>query len=67
MPVPRTYKTEAVVLRARDLGEADRLLILLTPAWGKVRAVVRGARKPKSKLGGHLQPFTHVAIELVQG
>jgi len=67
MPIPHTYKTEAIVLRAYDLGEADRLLILLTPAWGKVRAVVRGARKPKSKLGGHLEPFTHVAVQLAQG
>lgn len=67
MPIPHTYKTEAIVLRARDFGEADCLLVLLTPARGKVRAVVRGARKPKSKLGGHLEPFTHVAVELVQG
>jgi DNA repair protein RecO (recombination protein O) len=67
MPIPRTSKTEALVLRTRDLGEADRLLVLLTPARGKLRAVVRGARKPKSKLGGHLEPFTHVSVELVQG
>jgi len=67
MPIPRTYKTEAIVLRAYEAGEADRLLVLLTPARGKVRAVVRGARKPKSKLGGHLEPITHVAIELAQG
>ena len=67
MPIPRTTKTEAIVLRTRDFAEADCLLILLTPAEGKVRAVVKGARKPKSKLGGHLEPITHVAIELVQG
>jgi len=67
MPIPRTTKSEAIVLRTRHFAEADCLLILLTPAEGKVRAVVKGARKPKSKLGGHLQPFTHVAIELVQG
>ena len=67
MPIPRTYKTEAVVLRAYEAGEADRLLVLLTPARGKVRAVVRGARKPKSKLGGHLDLLTQSSLLLAQG
>ncbi|MBI4297829.1 MAG: DNA repair protein RecO [Chloroflexi bacterium] len=67
MPRPRTYKTEAIVLKAARLGEADRLLTMFTPSLGKVRAVARGALRPKSKLAGHLEPFTRASLMLAQG
>jgi len=51
------FKTEGVVLRRRDLGEADRLLVLFTQRFGKVKAVAKGCRKPKSRLAGHLEPL----------
>lgn len=62
-----TYTTEAVILRARDFGEADRLLILYTLAQGKVTAKVRGARKPKSRLAGATLPLTHSEVMLWRG
>jgi len=56
-----------VVARANDFGEADRLLTLLTPFKGVVRAVARGARKPKSKLGGNTDLLHHVKASLHEG
>lgn len=67
MSKPRLYKTEAIVLKSSDMGEADCLLSLYTPHLGKLRAVARGARKPRSKLGGHVQTLTHSAMMLAQG
>ncbi|MEK7281410.1 MAG: DNA repair protein RecO [Chloroflexota bacterium] len=63
----RLYNTEAIVLKAKDMGEADRLLILFTPYRGKLKAVVRGARRSKSKLGGHCQELSHCQMLLAQG
>ncbi|MBM3959398.1 MAG: DNA repair protein RecO [SAR202 cluster bacterium] len=64
---PRFYTTEAVVVRMSDLGEADRLLVLLTPGRGLMRATARSARKPGSKLGGHLDLLCHVSISISTG
>jgi len=63
----RTYKTEGIVLRHSDIGEADRLLTLLTPDRGLVRATARGARRPTSKLGGHLDLLRHVILSVHVG
>ena len=57
MPRERTYRTEAVVIRRSDFGEADRLLTLFTQDRGKVRAVGKGARKPQSRKTGHVELF----------
>ncbi len=67
MPLPRSYKTEAIVLRHYKLGEADRIITLFTPYHGKLRAVAKGARRPKSKLAGHLELLTHCQVMLAQG
>ncbi|MBI4216152.1 MAG: DNA repair protein RecO [Chloroflexi bacterium] len=67
MPAPRVYRTEALVLRGMDLGEADRLLTLFTPRLGKLRALARGVRRPKSKLGGHLDVLCHSDLMLARG
>lgn len=64
---PRLYSTEAVVLKQMPLGEADRLLTLYTPHHGKVRAMARGVRRVKSRLGGNLEPLTRVRVLLAQG
>jgi DNA repair protein RecO (recombination protein O) len=61
------YKTEGIVLRHSDVGEADRLITLFTPYRGKVRASARGARKPTSHLAGHLEQFTHTSILVAAG
>ena len=50
----RTYKSQGLVLRQYTLGEADRILSILTPNMGKVRVVAKSVRRPQSKLRGHL-------------
>jgi DNA repair protein RecO (recombination protein O) len=62
----RVYRTEAVIIRRADFGEADRLLTLITPA-GKRRVVAKGARKTTSRLAGHIELFTHAALLLAVG
>ncbi len=64
MPV---YKADAIVLRRRPLGEADRVLTLYTREWGKLSAVARGVRKATSKMAGGLEPFEHVRLLLAHG
>ena len=56
-----------MVLRQVSIGDADRILTLFTPDLGKLRAVARGARRPKSKLGGHVELLNHVRLSLAQG
>lgn len=63
----RVYRTEAVVLRRMDLGEADRLLTLFTPDEGKVKAIAKGVRRPGSRKAGHLEPFTRARLLLARG
>ena len=64
---PRTYQTKAVVLKARALGEADRLLTLFTESQGRLSAVARGARRPKSRIGGSLDVLNFVEVSLSPG
>ena len=63
----RSFRASAVVIRHADWGEADRLLTFYTREQGMVRAVAKGARKITSRKAGHLQPFTHVSIQLAKG
>jgi DNA repair protein RecO (recombination protein O) len=63
----RNIRVEAVVLRHSDWGEADRLLGLYTREAGKLRAIVKGARKLRSRKAGHLEPFTRVQLMLARG
>ena len=61
------YRDDGVVLRTWRLGEADRIIVLLTAEHGKVRAVAKGVRKTRSKFGGRLEPTSHVAAQLHRG
>lgn len=61
------YQDEGVVLRTAKLGEADRILTLLTRDHGKVRAVAKGVRRTKSRFGGRLEPFMRVALLIAEG
>lgn len=63
----RVYRTEAVILRRQDFGEADRLLTVLSPDRGKLRLVGKGIRKPTSRKAGHLELFTHVNLLVARG
>lgn len=61
------YRDVGVVLRTWKLGEADRIVVVLTPEHGKVRAVAKGVRRTKSRFGSQLEPTAHVALQLYQG
>ncbi len=67
MPKPRTFQTEAIIIRKTKLGEADRVLTLYTPDLGKIQGIAKGVRRPKSKLSGHLELLTHSHLTLVRG
>ena len=63
----RSLRVEAIVLRHNDWGEADRLLGIYTREMGKLRAIAKGVRKPRSRKAGHLEPFTRVSLLLAKG
>jgi DNA repair protein RecO (recombination protein O) len=72
-PVPestfasRSYRDDGVVLRTHKLGEADRIVVLLTRGHGQVRAVARGVRRTRSRFGASLEPFMVADLQLVHG
>jgi len=63
----RVYRTEAVILRRGDLGEADRLVVAYSPDRGKMRLVAKGARRPTSRKAGHLEPFMRATLLIARG
>jgi DNA repair protein RecO (recombination protein O) len=65
--VPGLYRERGVVLRTYKLGEADRIVVLLTEGRGKVRAVAKGVRKTKSRFGSRLEPTSHVSLLMYEG
>ncbi len=67
LPLSAQYRADAIVLRHRDLGEADRILTLFSAEHGKLRATARGVRKPTSRLGGHLEPLTRASVLITRG
>jgi DNA repair protein RecO (recombination protein O) len=58
------YRDEAVVLRVHKLGEADRIVTMLTRRHGKVRAVGKGVRRTSSRFGARLEPGSHIDVQL---
>jgi DNA repair protein RecO (recombination protein O) len=61
------YRDEAIILRTQKLGEADRIITLLTREHGRVRGVAKGVRRTMSKFGARLEPGSHVDIQLHKG
>ena len=61
------YRDEGVVLRVQKLGEADRIVTVLTKRHGRVRAVAKGVRRTRSKFGATVEPFSHVDLQLYAG
>lgn len=61
------YRDEGVVLRVQKLGEADRIVNVLTRRAGRIRAVAKGVRRTRSKFGARLEPFSHVSLQLAEG
>ena len=66
-PQRRYFNTEGIVVRARNLGEADRIVVLFTPARGLVDCVARGARRTTSKTGGHVDLLRHITAHISEG
>ena len=65
--MPGSFKTEGVVLRSIRYGEADRILHLYTAERGRVNAIAKGSRRPKSRFGGRLEPFFRLDLMLHEG
>lgn len=63
----KTFKTEAVVLRSIRYGEADRILHLYSDSHGRLGAIAKGVRKPRSRFGGRLEPFFRLDLVLHRG
>lgn len=61
------YRDQAIVLRQHKLGEADRIVTLLTRQHGLVRAVAKGVRRTRSKFGARLEPFAYIDVQLYPG
>ena len=60
----RSFRAESIVLKHSEWGEADRILTLFTREQGKIKAIAKGVRKIRSRRAGHLEPFTHVSLQL---
>jgi DNA repair protein RecO (recombination protein O) len=67
MSNPRNYQTQAIILKQTKLGEFDKLLTIYTPEFGKLKAIAKGACRPKSKLGGNVEPLTHSLLLIARG
>lgn len=63
----KTYRDEAIVLRSYDIGEADRVIVMLSRRHGKIRAVAKGVRKTKSRFGARVEPFSMVDVQIYIG
>ncbi len=63
----QTVRTEAIVLRSIRYGEADRILHLYSNTGGRLGAIAKGARKPRSRFGGRLEPFFRLEMMLHEG
>jgi DNA repair protein RecO (recombination protein O) len=63
----RNYQTQGIILKQTKLGEFDKIVTFYTPEFGKLRAVAKGACRPKSKLGGNVEPLTHSLMLLAKG
>ena len=62
-----TYRDTGIVLRTQKLGEADRIITLLTRRHGRIRAVAKGVRRTSSRIGARLEPFAHVDVQCYSG
>jgi DNA repair protein RecO (recombination protein O) len=65
--MPGSLRTEAIVLRSIRYGEADRILHLYTPGYGRLAAIAKGVRRARSRFGARLEPFFHIKTILHEG
>jgi DNA repair protein RecO (recombination protein O) len=64
MTAPRVNKVEGVILKRRNVGEADRILTIFSRQYGKMRVLAKGVRRISSRRAGHLEVFTHVVLTI---
>ncbi|GAB4331120.1 MAG: DNA repair protein RecO [Dehalococcoidia bacterium] len=64
---PRVYRCEGVILRRRNLGEADTIFTVYSPSEGKFDAIAKGVRKARSRMRGHLEPLSRSRLLLAKG
>ncbi|MGB9706629.1 MAG: DNA repair protein RecO [Microgenomates group bacterium] len=62
-----TYKTEGIILKRKNFGEADKILTIYSKHYGKIRAIAKGVRKLKSRKAGSLELFNHCRLVLAKG
>ena len=67
MSTSRNYQTKGIILKQTKLGEFDKIITIYTPEFGKLKAVAKGACRPKSKLGGNVEPLTYSLMLLAKG
>lgn len=67
MQSPSVYKTTAIILKRRTIGETDRILTLFSKQYGKCKVIAKGVRKTSSKRAPYLELFTHVNVVLHKG
>lgn len=63
----RSYKTEGIIIRRKNFGEADKILTIFSKHYGKIRAIAKGVRKPTSRKAGVLELFNHCRLVLHKG
>jgi len=63
----RSVRTEGIILRRRDFGESDRILVVFTKKLGRISGIAKGARKPSSKISGHLELFSRASFLVSRG
>jgi DNA repair protein RecO (recombination protein O) len=67
MAAPHVYQTQAIVVKQSKIGEADRIVTIYTPGFGKLQAIAKGACRPGSKLGGNVELLTYSSMMLAKG
>src|SRR5688572_30112212 len=63
----RVYPTSAIALKRMDYGEADRIITVFTPEYGKFRLLAKGVRRSTSRMSGHLELFSHAHLMVAKG
>lgn len=67
MTAPRVYKAEGIILKRKNVGEADRIITVFTKEYGKIRLIAKGIRKVASRRAPHLEVFTRVRVVVHSG
>src|SRR3990167_232676 len=64
---PRNYTSEGIVLARKNYGEADRIIVIYSKHFGKLRLLAKGVRRPKSRKRGHIEVFSRLKFQVSRG